>query len=100
MIKIRLEGTPEELDKAILHLEADEQLYILNISGFYPNTRGRRSDCGRIYIDVCSKSKAKTISFCQCRRKVVHFPAAPPCKKARRQAKKRPQLAFSYSSPP
>lgn len=37
MIKIRLEGTPEELDKAILHLEADEQLNILNISGFYPN---------------------------------------------------------------
>ena len=59
MIKIRLEGTPEELDKAIVHLEADEQLYILNISGFYPNTRGRRSDCCRIYIDAVLKEQNK-----------------------------------------
>lgn len=59
MIKIRFESTPEELDKAILHLEADEQLNILNISGFYPNTRGRRSDCGRIYIDAVLKEQSK-----------------------------------------
>lgn len=52
MIKIRLEGTPEEVDKAIVHLEADDRLNIFNISGFYPNTRGRRSECGRIYIDA------------------------------------------------
>ena len=52
MIKIRVEGTPGEVDKAIVYLEADEQLKILSISGFYPNTRGRRSDCGRIYIDA------------------------------------------------
>ena len=25
MIKIRLEGTPEEVDKAIVHLEADDR---------------------------------------------------------------------------
>ena len=59
MIKIRLEGTPEELDKAILHLEADEQLNILNISGFYPYPRGRKRDCGRIYIDAVLKEQSK-----------------------------------------
>ena len=52
MIKIRLEGTPEECDRAVTHLEANDWLNILSISGFYPNTRGRRSRCGRIYIDA------------------------------------------------
>ena len=44
MIKIRLEGTPEEVDKAIVHLEADDRLNIFSISGFYPNTRGREAN--------------------------------------------------------
>ena len=52
MIRIRLEGTPEECNRAVTHLEADDRLNILSVSGFYPNTRGRRSSCGRIYIDA------------------------------------------------
>lgn len=62
MIRIRLEGTPEELDKAIVHLEADEQLNIFSISGFYPNTRGRRSSCGRIYIDAELRESIKLLT--------------------------------------
>lgn len=57
MIKIRLEGTPEEIEKATVHLEADGRLNILNISGFYPN-RGK-TKYGRVYIDAAIVEQAK-----------------------------------------
>lgn len=50
MVKIRLEGLPDELKAAIENLR--KQFYILSQSDFYPN---KNSVYYRVYLDVTEK---------------------------------------------
>lgn len=50
MVRVRIEGTKDDLEKFI-----DDFLHFYNpssISKFYPNTRERYSENGRIYITL------------------------------------------------
>lgn len=55
MIKLRIEATPEEIDRFTVYLEMLSRINILNASGNYQNTRGQ-SKYSRKYIDVELKS--------------------------------------------
>ena len=50
MIKLRLEGLPEELETYLENLQSDEKINILEKSGEYPN-RGA-SKFVRIYVSI------------------------------------------------
>ena len=49
-MKIRLTGTKSEIDEVIALMK--NFLNITTISCFYPNTRGRYSAEGRVYIEI------------------------------------------------
>lgn len=51
MVKLRLHGTPEENQRFIEWLKK-QPLKLLTISDPYPDTRGKKSEYERVYIDL------------------------------------------------